>query len=247
MSGSSDAKREWVARVLGVRFPPAAQGARATGVAPDDLDLKGRLQSAGNALRALRDASAPQTENLVARYTQVLAAVKTDAVSAPASLDALEGDIARATSAARAGESAPPKGRGVAYSKLLLRWREAQGTLHSNLTALGTTLLARPDIQADPRIEEIKQAVPELPELVPQFGGRLEEVLDAAMSAVEPAELTRLAGEGIAAIDSYRQQLAAASQLLELEEFAATDLGATLPLHGALDEVLVELKQQLAA
>ena len=247
MSGSRDAKREWVARVLGVRFPPAAQGASATGVTPEAVDLKGRLQSAGNALRALRDASNPQTEDLVARYTQVLAAAKTDPTSAAASLDALEGDIARATSAVRAGESASPKGRGVAYRKLLLRWREAQGTLDANLKSIGETLLARADIKADPRFNEIAKAVADLPKLVPTFGGKLEDLLDAGMSTTAPAELARLTTESITAIDTYRQQLAAAAPLLELEQFAKDDLRTGLPLHSALDQALVELKQQMAA
>lgn len=127
-----------------------------------------------------------------------------------------------------------------------MRWRDAQAQFDANLNAVGTTLLARPDIQADPRLEEIKQAVAALPRLVPEFGGKLEDVLDAGINAVDPAEAARLATEGIAAIDAYRQQLAAASHLVELEQFAAKDLGAGLALHGTLDEALVELKQQLA-
>jgi hypothetical protein len=102
-------------------------------------------------------------------------------------------------------------------------------------------------VQADPRIEEVKQAVAALPNLVPKFGGELEDVLDAGMNASDPPELVRLAAEAIAAIDAYRQQLAAAAKLLDLEDFAARDLGTGLPLHGALDQALVELKQQLAA
>jgi len=149
--------------------------------------------------------------------------------------------------AAQASTAAPARGGLVAYRRLLLRWREAQGTFAANLTSLGTILLARPDIRADPRIDQIKQAVGELPKLVPQFGGALEDVLDAGLNATEPERVQRLAVQGIAAIDAYRTQLQSASPLLALEQFAAKELGARLPLHSALDQALVELRQQLAA
>jgi hypothetical protein len=239
-------KDQWVLRVLGVQVAAAGQHP-GTAQAPDPAEVTQRLQSAGTALRALRDSGAPGVADLLARYSQVVNAAKTAPTDAAARLDALEADLARATSAGRAREATPAKGRGVAYRKLLLRWREAQGTLDANLKSVGTTLLARPDIKADPRLGEIEKAVADLPKLVPAFGGELEGVLGAAMSTDVPAELERLTAEGIVVIDAYRQQLAAAAPLLELETFAAKDLGADVPLHAALDQALVELKQQLAA
>jgi hypothetical protein len=159
----------------------------------------------------------------------------------------LDGDMAHAISAERARAAAPAPNRGVAYRKLLLRWREAQGLVATNLQALGSTLLARPDIQADPRLDQIEEAVGKLLSVVPQFGGALEDVLDSAMSTSDPAELARLSRDGVATIDTYRQQLTGAAQLRALEAFAAKDLGTTLPLVSALDDVLSELEQQLAA
>ena len=157
-----------------------------------------------------------------------------------------ERNVASSASASRSTEATPGKGRGVAYRKMLLRWREAQAAFSTNLKTLGTTVLARPEVQADPRIDAIRQAVDELPLLVPEFGGELEDVLDAGLSESDPAEQARLATEGMAAIDAYRQQLAS-SQLAALEQFAAKELGATLPMGSALDQALVELKQQLEA
>jgi hypothetical protein len=253
MSDSSGARTAWVERVLGVRLAASTRAAGAKGAAhdvaqsADVLDLRGRLQSTGNALRGLRDVAAPEAADLAARYARVVGEAKTDPVAAVVALDALEGDVARAASAARAREAPSTKGRGVAYRKLLLCWRDAQGTFDANLASLGALLLARPEIKADPRIEQIKAAVAALPKLVPKFGGDLENVLNDGMNAVEPAELERLAAAGITAIDAYREKLAMASQLLELEQFAAKDLGAGLQFHGALDQALVELKQQLAA
>jgi hypothetical protein len=158
----------------------------------------------------------------------------------------LDADRAHAISAERGRAGAPAPNRGVAYRKLLLRWRAAQGLVATNLQVLGSTLLARPDIQADPRLDQIEEAVGKLVSVVPQFGGALEDILDTAMSTSEPGELARLSREGIAAIDSYRQQLTGAAQLRALEAFAAADLGTTLPLVSELDAALSELEQQLA-
>ena len=135
---------------------------------------------------------------------------------------------------------------GISYRMLLLRWREAQGRLDENLKSFGTTLLARPEIQADPRLDDIRRGVAALPKLIPTFGGQLEDVLDAGLSAADPQEHAKLSAQGIAAIDIYRKQLAAASPLLDLEDFAARKLGANLALHKALDQALDELRQQLS-
>jgi hypothetical protein len=148
------------------------------------------------------------------------------------------------TGGERPGPGGPGKGL-VAYRTLLLRWRDAQSTLDANLRTVGATLLARPDIKADPRLEDIKKAVSLLPKLVPAFGGRLEDILDAGINAEDPAEQARLAREGVAAIDAYREKLAAATGLLKLELFAAEDLGAKLALHRALDDTLAAMKTQL--
>ena len=244
MSGTVDAGKAWVERVLGVRFEPSAQERDQVA---DASDLTQRLDIAGVALRGLRDASAPEAAGIAMRLAELVTLAKTDRAAAVASLAALESEIARATSAARGREAGPAKGRGVVYRKLLLRWREAQSTFDINLKSLGDMLLSQPEIQADPRIEEIKQEVAELPKLVPQFGGKLEDVLDAGLNASEPEELKRLAAQGVLAIDAYRQQLQSASKLLELEQFAAKDLNASLPLQKALDQALIELRQQLAA
>jgi hypothetical protein len=142
------------------------------------------------------------------------------------------------------GPTGPNQGL-VAYRTLLLRWRSAQSRVDASLRTVGATLLARPDIKADPRLKDIQKAVSLLPKLVPAFGGKLEDVLDAGLNATDPAEQARLAKEGIAAIDAYREKLSAATGLLKLERFAAEDLGAKVELHRALDETLTAMKAQL--
>jgi hypothetical protein len=235
----------WVTRVLG--FVVASSGLPiSTAPAADAAALNERLQSAGRALRLLRDTAAPGSTDLAVRYSHAVTMAKEDPAAVVGLMDVRESDIARAASAARGRDAAPARGRGVAYRKLLLRWREAQSAVDANLLSLGKVLLARPDIQADPRIDSIRQAVAELPNLVPKFSGELEKVLDSGMNQDAPEESARLAAEGIKAVDAYRQQLATVSALAALEQFAAKDLGASLLLHAALDEALAELKQQLA-
>ncbi len=92
-----------------------------------------------------------------------------------------------------------------------------------------------------PRLADIERAIGRLPSLAPSFGGGLEDVLNAVLAAVTPSEQARLSREGIAIIDAYREQLAATSGLLRLEQFAATELRATTKLHSTLDEVLAAI------
>jgi hypothetical protein len=136
-------------------------------------------------------------------------------------------------------------GRGVAYRKLLLRWREAQARLGANLEMVGKTLLARDDVRADPRLPDIQQAVSLLPKLVPAFAGDLEDSLDAAMSATDDAAAKQQEQRAIAAIDRYRGGLAGASALMQMESFASGELKSPMPLASALDETLVELRSRL--
>lgn len=149
------------------------------------------------------------------------------------------------------GEGGQPDGKDkgglVAYRKMLLRWRGAQASLDAGLQSVGKTLLSLPEVKDDPRFKEIERAVGALPKLVPKFGGQLEDVLDAGLNATEPAEQARLSKEGVAAIDAYRKTLAGAKPLLDLEQFAAKNLGGAVELHGALDQALQELRAELAA
>ena len=169
-----------------------------------------------------------------------------DAAPAAPRIDALETAIARLVSAARQAGVAADSGHQVEYGKLLLRWRDAQATFATNLKNFGTTLLARQEIQADPRLDVIRAAVAALPGLVPKFAGDLEDVLDAGISATDPAKKAALAADAGKAIDLYRGQLATAPVLAALEQFAGQGLGLQLPLHAALDSALDAIKQQLA-
>jgi hypothetical protein len=237
----SDAESQsaWVGRVLGVTVltqdaaPAAASAAR--------------LQEAGLALRHLRDAAAPELAALTARYAALVAAAKTDPSSLRGPLAELEEAIALATSAARAREAMPTRGRGVAFRTMLLEWRAAQQRVAAGIKAVGDAILAHPEVQADPRFAEVKQAVALLPGLVPRLDDALDAALDAGLKATDPAEAQRVAAQAIAAVDASRRALAAATRFQALDGFAGEVLGGKIDLHADLDATLAGLRAQLAA
>jgi hypothetical protein len=134
---------------------------------------------------------------------------------------------------------------GIQYRMLLLRWREAQGNVARNMTALGKAVLARQDVKSDSRLPQVEAAVEQLNRLVPSFGGELEDVLDRGINAGQTAEAAALAAEAIEAVDVYRRNLAGATQLAALEALAEREMGGSFRLQSALDEVLQDLRSAL--
>ncbi len=158
MAGDLDAKAEWISRVLGIQL----------GV-PDD-GLAPRLAEAGRALQALKAANDPAFPSLLTAFDEASAAVKGGTAEAPALVDALESALARARSAARGREAAAANPRGVNFTKLLLRWNEAQKRVNANLAQLGTAVLAMDEVQADPRLPAVKRGAQEAAEARPGVG-----------------------------------------------------------------------------
>ena len=250
MSGSGDAaKTAWVERVLGL----AVRGGVAQGGQPTAASLSGELGTLGRRIAAASGGDAALRESLAKIATEAQNAIKVSDLGAAAEAlgrlreamaPAGAGDLTR--SAERAREAAAANTRGIAYPKLLLRWRDAQSLVAGNLASVGKSILARPDVQTDPRFKDVEKIVAALPQLVPKFGGQLEDVLDAGLNEGDGPNASRLAAQAIVAIDEYRQRLGAAVPLLELEKFLAKEMGQGVALHEALDEALVELKQEMS-
>jgi hypothetical protein len=149
------------------------------------------------------------------------------------------------------GQSAiPPQStttqrRGIVQQRgLLLRWRLAQRKLADNLDALARSVLAREDVQEDPRFEEVREVVSTLPGLIPSFGGKLEDLLDAGINAGENAP-KKLIDDTIAAVEAYRGMLKDEPKLTALEKFGADKVGVRVELASALDSVLMEIETEL--
>jgi hypothetical protein len=142
-------------------------------------------------------------------------------------------------------QSTTPQRRGLVQQRtLLLRWRTAQRKLADSLDALARSVLARKDVQEDPRFEEVRQAVSALPGLVPSFGGKLEDLLDEGINAGENAP-QKLIDDTIAAAAAYRGKLKDAPKLAALEAFGADKIGVRVELAAALDRVLTEIETEL--
>ena len=70
-----------------------------------------------------------------------------------------------------------------------------------------------------------------LPTLVPTFGDELENLIDAGIDEGQGSEASTIAGKAVVVIDAYRQKIAGASRLTELEKFVKADLGKALRLR----------------
>lgn len=214
------------------------------GTTDDPLDLRARLASAAADLAPLKAANDPAFPALLERFAAATASVKAKTPEAGATMDTLEAELARARSAARGRAAGAGSTGKVAYAKLLLRWHDAQAKVGDNLKALGAALLADPEIQADPDFAAIEQGVAELPHLVPELGGRLDDLLDAARDPA--ADTAALNQEALGVIKDYRSQIAAVGALRELEPFAAGTAAGTIGLFTEFDAALNDLEAALA-
>jgi hypothetical protein len=118
--------------------------------------------------------------------------------------------------------------------KLADQWRMAQNDAVAALASFGQALLKLPDVAADPRVQDVKSALPALPRLIPDH--------ESALASLEDGD----AQQALAAIAAYRQQLAAANTMQRLEQFANKhigDLGVATMLNGALGEIETRLQR----
>ena len=141
------------------------------------------------------------------------------------------------------GDAAPAAGVSVLSRKLQIRWREAQRQAEDSLAQLGTALLSRPDVQADPLFGQVREVVGRLTEVLPASGEALASHLDALVGAGEHSA-RELAGV-LAAISGYRQDLAGVPELAELEAFGQAELGGTFPIASALEDAVGQLEDEL--
>jgi hypothetical protein len=144
-------------------------------------------------------------------------------------------------SAARAVDAQAANTRGIAYPKLLLRWREAQAEARGALDRIGEAILAMPDVRADPRLDQVRAVVAELPALIPRFGAELEDLLDRGINAGTDAGIAR---DARASVGQYRAAVSGAAKLGSFEQFAKQHVG-DLAVIGTLDGALVEIAGNL--
>lgn len=121
--------------------------------------------------------------------------------------------------------------------KLLQRWLQAQASAREAAQKIGQAVLALPDVQSDPRFSRAQDAVGMLPGMVPDFGTDLASLLEQGS-----AQGSR--GDALALVLAYRQRVAAATGLGDLESFARKHVG-DFPVRSMLDDALAELEAGL--
>jgi len=130
----------------------------------------------------------------------------------------------------------------VAFAKMQLRWRDAQTRVRGELSRLAVAVLRHPGVQADRRFSQVKAVAAGLPKLVPDFGNQFEDTLNDAINAGGIS--APIAKNGLAALDAYRQALAQAPALRELEPFAGTYFKLDMKLFADLDQTLASLQAE---
>jgi hypothetical protein len=160
-------------------------------------------------------------------------------------MDELERALGLALSAARGRTEAEKNVGVVQHAKLLLRWRTAKSRVETNLGQLGAKMLADPEVMEDPLYDDVEEAVGQLPEIMPDFSGLLEELLEEAS---EPgADVAGLTRDALDTLKEYRADVAESGALQELEEFASEyglgQFGLLSEFNAALDELETELRK----
>jgi len=223
----SRAERDtWIERVLGVPLARTQE------------TLQGRFGAAARAVGEFEAAKIDGLPVLLAALDGARAAL--GGPDAELRLDELEALIGKAR---RAAELRTINPRGIAYPKLLLRWRDAERNARMALEQFGRVLLSMPEVKEDPRLAQVEKAVAVLPRLMPDLGGRLSDLLDAGINAGSDAGIAK---EALGVVARYRQTLAAATQLQDLVAFGGRH-GGDLKAVSTLDETLAEIAKNLAA
>ena len=188
----------------------------------------------------------PAKTELGARVKQALGVLAgADPATLAVQINALESDVGRAASAARAGGAAATAGGGVTYRKLQFAWRDAQGKARKQLDQFVAAVLADKDIQADPRFGEAKAAASEIGDMMPEFGTGIETALADIDDAETPAARASAVAAARKVLGDYRKMLDDADDLRALQELSDDEYGG-ISFFGELQQSLESLEAQLA-
>jgi hypothetical protein len=229
----------WVKRVLGLNVP-AGQ--------PEPGGLDQELQTWRQDI--LDQAGMLADKSVRARIEQLgsdaAAAIADGSLGAAHSiLDAMDTALNDARRAQTNRSAVAESGNKVEYAKLLLRWRESQSSTRERIEQLAASILADPEVQADPRFEDVVEAAADLVDVMPGFGRELEDVLDGLDKLTDPDQRAAQVEAARAQIDACRNLLDSADELAELSQFAGEEYGEA-DLAGDLREALTELAGALA-
>jgi hypothetical protein len=183
---------------------------------------------------------------LLARVKQTRPALQAgNSKAATAALLALTTEIADAARTARIEQASADSGNAV-YQALVRQWQEAQDAARTRLDGFVATLLADPELQADPRFPNLQQAAGQLAALIPSDGGQLQQALLALDDASGSQESADARDDAVAAIESFRNSLTVQTDLETLQQVADEAYDGTPFLNGlllSLDDLGAKLKR----
>lgn len=214
-SGSSADKDAWVARVLGLQMNSARYG----GVDAAAKQAQDAIDYVAVSLRSM-----PEASDFPARLADIRTLLQSGDPTATPQAEVLRDEVAAALSKARAAEAGAVSEGATARAKLLLDVRKAHAAALANLRNMGSTLLALPEVQTHPQLEEVKNAVKRLPTLIPALDRAVTEALGRYDDATTPDERNAAARDASKAVGNL-QKLLRTPVLINLEDFAAADMG----------------------
>jgi hypothetical protein len=237
MAGST-AQDEWLNRVLGVPLDgaPSEQGG-------DAFMLDERLGDAKAQLSILVNSGDPGARKLGADLIAATKLVAAKAPNAAQAVDALEGALMEAIRALRQRDTEGATKVGVELRKLLIDWHQAQKQAEANVIALGDAYLQDDEVRNDPRFELVKEAVGDLPTIIPQFGDQLDTDINAILN--DGGKSPELVRKAIATIADYRGRLQGAAELSEVEKVASADLGGDFSVAATLSAAIEKVSLSL--
>lgn len=231
-------KVAWVERFLGVRIAePSLQEPRPP--SDDPLDLRNRLNNAAKAINVMKAEGDPALPDLLKALLPAADAVKGGRPEAAELMNRLEEVLARARQAAQHRSlSQEFKGK-VDYAKLLLRWHNAQTRVLTNIQQLSARLETNEEVLADDDPDEILDMIESFPDLIPQFGRALDDVLDECLKP--NADLEALHEEALDILRDYRAEVLKVEALRGLEvigkDIGLGTIGLVSEFENAFDEM----------
>ena len=233
---------QWVQRVLGISLP----GGLAASDDAEALDVASLTEWLKDIEAQAAVLPAPARADLLARVKQTRPTLHAGNIkAATAALLALTTEIANAARTARLEQATAESGNAV-YQVLVRQWQDAQDTARTRLDGFVATLLADPELQADPRFPNLQQATGQLAALIPSDGGQLQQALLALDGASGPQESAAARDDAVAAIESYRNSLTVQTDLQTLQQVADEAYDGTPFLNGlllSLDDLGAKLKR----
>jgi hypothetical protein len=234
-----DDKSAWVLRVLGVAV--TSRGDQAP--QDDPLDLKNRLATASRQLDELKAEGAPELPDLLKIFADTQTAVQGKADEAGERMNTLEEQVARARQAAQYRKNSQELAGKVDYAKLLLRWRRAQTVVMTNMQDLASALRGNPEVLNDPDPEEVLDLIDEFPDLIPEFGTALDNVLDACNKP--DADVATLREDALEILEDYRAEVEKVLEIKDLEELATKAGIGNFSLFTEFQSAFAELEKEL--